>query len=73
VNNTDSAATLSDRNDTRITRNQTKQTARVWMKVLFVTGAGALLSAVLQGGEISTWIVAALCFGTGSVIGICNW
>jgi hypothetical protein len=73
MNRFDSAATLSDSNDTRITRNQAKQTARVWMKVLFVAGAGSLLSAVFQDGGIVSWILAGLCFGTGSVIGICNW
>lgn len=72
MNRFDSAATLSDRNDTRITRNQTRKTALIWVKLFGFAGMAAIVSGIVDGG-ISMWIVAAFCVGTAAIIGIVNW
>jgi hypothetical protein len=72
MNRFDSAATLSDRNDTRITRNQTRKTALMWVKLLGIAGVAAIVSGIVDGG-ISMWIVAAFCVAASAIIGIVNW
>jgi hypothetical protein len=72
MNRFDSAATLSDRNDTRITRKQAKQTARIYAKLFGFAGMAAIVSGIVDGG-ISMWIVAAFCVAASAIIGIVNW
>jgi hypothetical protein len=66
-------ATLADRYDIQRTRTQARKTALIWMRVLAIAGAGALLSAILDVPSIELWIVGGLCCGSAAVIGLLNW